>query len=147
MTRHISPSRKAAFYVGMALMIIGGILFASTFVTFIGSFGEFAGAEVRIKSAAIRGFGGFVLFALGAFIRSVGAFGGAGSGVVLDPSRARRDLEPFSRMAGGILKDALEETEIELKRPDKPVVMIRCRDCGKLNEDDSKFCQECGQAI
>lgn len=27
------------------------------------------------------------------------------------------------------------------------VIMIKCRDCGKLNEVDSKFCQECGKKI
>jgi len=27
------------------------------------------------------------------------------------------------------------------------VVKIRCRECGKLNEEDSKFCQECGKQI
>jgi uncharacterized membrane protein YvbJ len=27
------------------------------------------------------------------------------------------------------------------------VVMLKCPACGKLNEDDSKFCQECGRAL
>ncbi|MDR3183272.1 MAG: zinc-ribbon domain-containing protein [Planctomycetaceae bacterium] len=29
----------------------------------------------------------------------------------------------------------------------EPVVMIRCRECGKLNEEDSRFCQECGKNL
>ena len=33
MARHISYERKTAYYLGMGLMILGGILFASTFVT------------------------------------------------------------------------------------------------------------------
>ena len=35
MTHPISDGRKTVFYVGMAMMALGGILFASTFVTFI----------------------------------------------------------------------------------------------------------------
>ncbi|MBN2211735.1 MAG: zinc-ribbon domain-containing protein [Sedimentisphaerales bacterium] len=30
--------------------------------------------------------------------------------------------------------------------PEK-VIMIKCRSCGKLNEEDSKFCQECGKPL
>jgi rRNA maturation endonuclease Nob1 len=25
--------------------------------------------------------------------------------------------------------------------------MVKCRKCGKLNEEESKFCQECGQPL
>jgi rRNA maturation endonuclease Nob1 len=52
-------------------------------------------------------------------------------------------------MAGGMLGDALEESGVsELLKPDsQPLVMIRCRGCQKLNEEDSKFCQECGEPI
>ncbi|MDR0520404.1 MAG: zinc-ribbon domain-containing protein [Planctomycetaceae bacterium] len=27
------------------------------------------------------------------------------------------------------------------------MIKIRCRACGKLNEEDSKFCQECGEKL
>ncbi len=27
------------------------------------------------------------------------------------------------------------------------VIMIKCRVCGKLDEEDSRFCQECGEEI
>ena len=84
-------------------------------------------------------------------IRHVGARGLAGSGVVLNPGQARKDLEPYSRMAGGMVKDALDEADVNLGsgRSSKPeqVIMIKCRDCGKLNEEDSKFCQECGERM
>ena len=42
----------------------------------------------------------------------------AGSGVVLDPEKAREDVEPWSRMAGGVVKDALDESGIQVGRPD-----------------------------
>jgi len=51
-----------------------------------------------------------------------------------------------------MLRDAREEAEIDLGRGrgdfnDEPVIMIRCRHCSTLNEEDSKFCQECGQPL
>ena len=147
MTRRISQERKTAYYIGMALMILGGILFASVFVTYIVNFGGSSNSESNVKSAMYRAFGGIALLIVGMIIRSIGARGLAGSGAVLDPEKARQELEPYSRMAGGMVKDALDEAEVNLGgRPEK-VVMIKCPSCGKLNEDDSKFCQECGKEL
>lgn len=64
-------------------------------------------------------------------------------------------------MAGGRLKDALDEADINLGAsartdsprpedshvPPKQIIMIRCASCGTLNEEESKFCQECGRKI
>lgn len=46
----------------------------------------------------------------------IGRRGLAGSGLKLDPEEARRDLEPWSRMAGGVVQDALDETGLKLGR-------------------------------
>ena len=147
MSRKISEERKTAYYVGMALMILGGILFASTFVTFIAHFGDFSNFESRAKSDAMRAFGGMALLIIGGIVRGIGARGLAGSGVVLDPEKAREELEPYSRMAGGMVKDALDEADIHFGGKSERVIMIKCTSCGKLNEEDSKFCQECGKPI
>lgn len=144
MTQKISEERKTAYYVGMGLMVLGGIMFASTFVTFIAHFGDFAHFESRAKSDAIRAFGGMALLIIGGVVRGIGARGLAGSGVILDPEKAREELEPFSRMAGGMVKDALDEADVNFGNKSERVVMIKCRSCGKLNEEDSKYCQECG---
>ena len=146
MAGHISGERKTAYYVGMVLMILGGILFASTFVTFATP-GDFSSFESNTKSAMFRAFGGMALMIVGGIIRKIGARGLAGSGVVLDPEKARRELEPYSRMAGGMVKDALESADVSLGGPPEKVVMIKCRSCGKLNDEDSKFCQECGHGL
>jgi hypothetical protein len=45
-------------------------------------------------------------------LATMGSKGIAGSGMVLDPEKARADVEPWSRMGGGILKDALDEAGI-----------------------------------
>jgi len=147
MSRQISEERKAIFYIGTILMVVGGLLFLSTFVTSILSFGDFSNFESRARSAGVRAFGGMILLMIGGAIRGVGARGLAGSGVVLDPGKARDELGPYSRMAGGMVKDVLDEADIKLGGRSEKIVMIRCGACGKLNEEDSKFCRECGRRM
>lgn len=149
MSRHVSSERKFAYYLGSALVGVGLLLFLSVFVTGAMNFGNFEGFNGQVQNSAFRGIGGMILMMVGGFVRNVGARGAAGSGLILDPERARRDLEPFSRQGGGMLKDALDEADVSLgsRRDDEPTVMIRCRACSTLNEENSKFCQECGQPV
>ena len=147
MTRQISEERKTAYYLGMGLMILGGILVASTFVTFAMHFGDFSNFESNARSEMFRAFGGMALLMIGGIIRGVGARGLAGSGVVLDPEQARQELEPYSRMAGGMVKDALDQANVNLGGKPEKVIMIKCPGCGTLNEEDAKFCKECGKKM
>ena len=147
MTKQISSERKTAYYIGTALMILGGLLFASTFVTFIMHFGDFSNFDSQAKSGMMRAFGGMALLVIGAIIRGIGALGIAGSGVKLDPGQAKEELEPYSRMAGGMIKDVLDEANVSLGGKTEKIVMLKCSSCNKLNEEDSKFCQECGNKI
>ncbi len=147
MARHISEDRKTAYYVGMGLQILGGLLFASMFVTFLMHFGDFTNFASRAKSDEIRLFGGMALLIVGGIIRGVGAKGLAGSGVLLDPERARDELEPYSRMAGGMVKDAIDEARIGLGGDPTKVIMVKCRSCAGLNQESAKFCQECGTKL
>ena len=148
MGQQISDERKTAYYLGMVLMLIGGLMFFSVFITGAMNFGNFSNFEANARSSMVRAIGGMALIFIGGLIRGIGARGLAGSGVVLDPEQARSELEPYSRMAGGMVKDALDEADVTIGggSPEK-VVMIKCRECGKLNEEDSKFCQECGKQI
>lgn len=148
----VSPDRKALYYIGMGLAVIGLLLFLSTFVTFMANFGNFDDFDNRAKSEGFRAFGGMGLMMLGGFLMNVGAHGLAGSGVVLDPEQARKDVEPWSRMGGGIVQDALSEVEIAKKleaRLDAPsqVIKVRCRACQALNDETAKFCNQCGAAL
>lgn len=147
MTRQISEERKTAYYLGMVLMVIGGILFFSVFITGAMNFGNFSNFEANARSSMFRALGGMALLFIGGIIRGIGARGLAGSGVVLDPEKARRELEPYSRMVGGMVKDVLDEANVNLGGKPERVVMIKCHSCGKLNEENSKFCQECGKQI
>jgi hypothetical protein len=147
MKQPISEERKTAFYLGTVLMVVGGLLFASVFLTFAIHFGDFSNFDSNAKSFTFRAFAGMALLIVGRMIRGIGARGLAGSGVVLDPDKAREELEPYSRMAGGMVRDALDEARIDLGGKPEKVIMIKCQSCGKLNEEDSKFCQECGKKL
>jgi uncharacterized OB-fold protein len=67
--------------------------------------------------------------------------------MILDPEKARKDLEPYSRMTGGMVKDALDEAHINLSGPSEKVIMIKCGACGKLNAEDAKFCNNCAKPL
>ena len=147
MARHISDERKTTFYVGMGLQIIGGLLFASTFITFLINFGDFNHFEDRARSDGIRGFGGIALLIIGGIVRAIGARGLAGSGMILDPEQASDDLEPYSRMAGGMARDLLDEADLKFGNTPEKVIMIKCRSCAGLNQETAKFCQQCGTRL
>lgn len=153
--RDVSPGRQGAYYIGGAMMVVGFLSFFSVFVTGAMNFGDFTNFESRTRSESMRAVIGMALIVVGGVVRRIGRSGAAGSGLVLDPRQARKDLEPFARQHGGMLKDALDEAGVDLGNVlgaaggggRKPAVMIRCRACSKLNEEDSKFCQECGAAV
>jgi hypothetical protein len=102
-----------------------------------------------------RAISGIVLIGAGQAIARVGRSGMAGSGVLLDPQRSRRDLEPWNRAQGGMVADALDEIPAVKNLTQSggapasaaPAVKVRCRQCGTLNEEDAKFCKSCGQAL
>jgi hypothetical protein len=146
--KEISGGRKTAYYVGMIIIVIGFLTFGSVFVSGTQHFGDFSNFNARTKSMETRAIAGMCLIVVGGIVMGVGARGAAGSGLVLDPKKAREDLEPYARMGGGMLKDALDEADIHLgKSSSEKVIMIKCRNCQKLNEEDSKFCQECGKPL
>jgi rRNA maturation endonuclease Nob1 len=46
-------------------------------------------------------------------------------------------------MIGGMASDVLEKVNKNTEQK----VMIRCQLCKTLNEENSKFCQECGKSL
>lgn len=139
--------------LGNVLLGVGLISFHSVFVTAAMNFGDFTNFKGDARSNMFRAVVGIILLLAGTAVRNVSARGLAGSGAVLDPEQARKDLEPFSRQAGGMAKDFFDEAGIDLgskgagKAAAEQVVMLRCTSCQKLKEEDSKFCQECGKPI
>jgi len=110
--RQIPPERRAIFYVGLIVSVIGILSFLSTFLSFAAHFGDFTNFEQRGSSMMMRAVIGMVMMIAGGLLSGVGKAGLAGSGITLDTEQARRDVEPWSRMAGGVLKDAMDEAGI-----------------------------------
>ncbi len=110
--RNISEGRKTTYYIGMGVAGLGGLIFFSSFL-FVG-IGMLSGSFGMAKMMVITGPLGMFLLIAGGVIRGIGAKGLAGSGIILDPEQAREDVEPWSRMTGGVIKDALDESGINL---------------------------------
>ena len=150
--RNLSPERKAAYYVGVGIGFVGFLTFASVFVTGAMNFGDFTDFDRRAKSMMTRAFVGMGLVIVGGVIASVSSHGLHGSRVLLDPGKERQDLEPWSRMQGGMIDDALSEVK-SLDRlaaaPAQPAtqVKVRCRQCAALNDEEARFCDQCGAAL
>lgn len=144
----ISKERKITYYIGIGMMIVGFILFISVFFStarlmsnpFGGGFPPFGNAVI-----------GMVLIIAGGVIMNIGAKGAAGSGLLLDPDKAREDLKPFNEAKGSMINDTISQIDVvnKLATPQKEneVIKIKCRNCGKLNDEDAKFCKECGKII
>jgi hypothetical protein len=147
--KQISPERRFVYYLGLVFIVSGFALFGSTFVTFITNFGNFDNFEGQAISGMARAFGGIALIVVGGILMNVGARGIAGSGIILDPESARRDVEPWSRMAGGVVQDALSEINVvqKLGEDREPHIKVRCRKCQALNDEAAKFCNQCGAEI
>lgn len=146
MSKEISKERKIMYYVGNGITVLGFILFLSVFFTaFINPSGMLGGMIDGSRNPMANSFIGFVLIIVGQLISIIGLKGKAGSGLILDPKQAREDLKPYSTQVGGMLHDVLDE--VDLKTDSKEVVKIRCQSCKALNDEDAKYCKECGAEL
>lgn len=153
----ISEERKALYYVGIAISAIGFLLFISVFFSAACHFGDFHNFEARGQSMGIRAITGMLLVVIGMVMGVVGRMGLAGSGLKLDPDQGREDLKPWSKMAGGMVNDALEEmddvqitvgcSDSEQASVPREVIRVRCPHCRALNDEDAHFCDQCGQEL
>ncbi len=151
----LSNQRKATYYIGMGMTILGFILFISIFFSVIGMMNGGVNSLDPFASNKGPSFGrplvGMLLMIVGQFVMRVGARGGAGSGIILDPDRAREDLKPYTEAAGGMINDVISNIDAFDQKQEptetKEIIKVRCRDCSTLNDEDSKFCKACGKPI
>lgn len=148
--KQISSQRKTLYYAGNAITIVGVLLFLSVFFSgfrFMSTEGMavFGGPPTFI----LRGIIGFILIIIGQVLANIGKKGLAGSGVLLDPEQAREDLNPYTHMAGGMVKDAVEGfREAGGKSQDAAIqIKIRCRSCQTLNPEEATYCNHCGERL
>ncbi len=116
MHRQISPQRKRLYRVGQVVAGLGLLSFLSVFVSAALNFGDFTDFESRGRSMAVRAVGGMLAMIGGGALIVVAVGGAAGSGFNLDPEQARKDLEPWARLSGGLQKDALDELGVDVPR-------------------------------
>lgn len=112
--RQIPPERKLVYRLGTILIAVGVLSFGSVFLSAALNFGRFDDFEGRVRSMGLRAVGGMALIVVGAGMMIYGTAGAAGSGLTLDPEQARKDVEPWARMRGGVAKDTLDEMGIDL---------------------------------
>lgn len=116
MTHDIPPQRRRLAWLGLGLAALGVGLFGTAFLRQAFGFDDVMKGPIRapgeMETTAILAFSGLALVATGLFMRQVAVRGLAGSGLILNPRQARRDLEPWSRLGGGVIKDALHEAQI-----------------------------------
>ena len=147
----ISNERKVTYYIGICMMVLGFGLFISVFFSVI----NFMNAPVSFMHdegpSFINAIIGMVLIIVGSIVMNIGAKGAAGSGLLLDPDKAREDLRPFNEARGGMVNDVISQIDVvnNLAKPVKEneVIKIRCRTCGVLNDEDAKFCKGCGKDL
>lgn len=148
----IPADRQLLYYVGMALMGLGALLFFAGFLAGASMFGTMTIDLDAPRRMATLSTVAMLLLIAGGLLMRVGRYGAAGSGVILDPKEARRDLRPWSKMAGGVVEDALSEVDtlqevLSGKGEERVVVKVRCLSCGALNDEDARFCKGCGQPL
>lgn len=161
--KQVKAWRKVVYIIGNILIVVGFILFFSGFLGFF----NFSVFEPSFSNGKLAGPGllfgfmkgpvfGFICILLGTFLKSLGREGFAGAGVILDPEKERRDLEPFSRSKGGKYADTYDEFRKEADF-DKDLekfsnnqderIMVRCPNCKTLNDEDARFCKSCGTKL
>ncbi len=144
--RQVSPERKKVYYVGLVIQVVGFLSFGSVFVSAFLNFANFDNFVARSRSEMARAVIGMALIIAGGLLRRSGQMGLAGSGIKLDPEQARKDVEPWARMSGGVLKDALDEAGITPGRntassqtlafDERLRRLQKLRQDGVLNEDE-----------
>jgi ribosomal protein L40E len=166
----ISNERKVTYYIGMGMVIIGFILFISVFFSIFSFMKEpslndsvMIGPHMGEGSSA-PSFGnsiiGMIFMIVGSIVMNIGKKGAAGSGVILDPEKQREDLKPFNEAKGEMINDVISNIDVidsltkshehqESHEPyvQKEIIKVRCRSCGSLNDEDAKYCKECGSLL
>ncbi len=145
----ITKQRKVTYYIGIGIMIIGFLLFISVFFDTARFMKDpfTYGRRSSFTSPVI----GMIIMMAGTLIMNIGAKGAAGSGLLLDPEKAKEDLKPFNEAKGKMINDVVSNIDIIDNigkfHEEKEVIKIKCRSCGSLNDEDAKFCKSCGKEV
>lgn len=151
--KEITTERKLLFYGGTALMVTGFILFLIPFFSVINYMNQGNFAMMNDSASPATSFIwaviGMVLLVIGRTLRSAGARGLAGSGLVLDPQRAKEELSTYSEAVGGMVRDAVNafEKDKDKMTDSSSIIKVRCHSCRALNDEDAAYCKSCGKPL
>lgn len=154
----ISRNRRILYHLGLTLLGIGLLMFLATFVVAATTFGNFDRFEERVRVQGFLAVGGIFLMIAGAVCAGIGMRGLAGAGLLLDPRRARDDLEPWARLSGQLtdtafgemhtLRDALANMSPgDANAETVQIIQVRCLTCDALNDETDRFCGQCGASL
>ena len=125
----LSNERKVTYYIGIGMMVFGFILFISVFFQVANLMRDpFTTNKLPSFTNPIIG---FILIAIGRIVSRIGAKGAAGSGMILDPDKAREDLKPFNEVKGQMLNDVISNIDAvnNITKPaeNKEIIKVKCR--------------------
>lgn len=152
-----SKGKKKAKIIGKLLLIFGIILIIGGIVTFSLSiflgptmdmdFEEFGEAMELSGTLSFLGIG---LIAGGGFMAMFGGIALYISHMGKITSYVAEEISPAAtKMTGAVIKGVHEGGGIKIQMDDasKQKIMIKCRNCGELNEEDDVFCSKCGEKL
>jgi len=146
----ITTERKITYYIGIGMIVLGFILFISVFFQ-VSSLMNDPLRGLDSQPPFSNSMLGMILIIAGGIVTNIGAKGAAGSGILLDPEKAREDLKPFNEAKGEMINDVISNIDAVEKitkvHEEKEVIKIKCRNCGSLNDEDAKFCKSCGKEL
>jgi len=116
MNSKISNQRKVLYYIGIGTIIIGFIMFMSSFFVKMDT-----GFSMETPSFFKRGALVMICMIVGSVLPSIGRLWAAGSGFLLNPDKEREDLKPFSESKGRMINDVIENIDIvkNINQPSK----------------------------
>src|SRR5262245_13302893 len=127
-----SSPRSPLAVLGIVLIVIGFVLFLSTFFSAAANFGNFDNFEERGRSMGLRAVGGMTLIIVGGAISAIGG--------------ARRGAPQTFGGAKNAVRDMVAAVAHGVKDANK-VPPIACPYCNTANDPSLAKCQSCGAAL
>lgn len=137
MDEKYSESNKATVYAGIALVVIGCLLFGAFMLIFVLDTLNIPFIELNMTVLNVCIFGG-VFFVI--------------SGLVLKNIDKIKQRQEETRLEHEAEEEEIMEHEEEgainlFSVHNEKTIMVKCRACGKLNDENAKFCCECGDKL
>lgn len=137
-------TRTGLLIGGIAFIITGIALFIYGIGPFLGAFGNPFGAEFgSVAVGMFIAFGGGVLAMVGLAMIRMGTLRAVTRYVAHEVSPAIETVADAAtygvRRAGGL--------PLSVESGGKETIMVKCRSCGALNDENDDFCGKCGKRL